>query len=114
MFCSDKTAQDPKDYLIKNLCACRPDTQWDPDLMECRLYIDTDCTSADAVDLDTAPKDIKDIVSLLRQNGPLNLPLVEGQPPKYTQQQTDQAFCNLIERYLSNSFLSCLENISLY
>ena len=96
MYCSDKTAQDPKDYLVKNLCACRPDTRWDADLMECRLYIDADCTYVDAVDLDTAPQDIKDIVSLLKQTGPLNTPVVQGQ--QYSQQQTDQAFCNLIER----------------
>ena len=97
MICSNATGQDPKDGETKNLCACRPDMAWDADLMECRLYIDVDCTFVDAVNLD----DQQEIVQELNKKGPLSSPASGTvDSVQFTKDQIDQAFCNLIERYM--------------
>ena len=44
MYCSGQTMIDPTDNVEKFLCQCRPDMKFDTRNMECRIFIDVDCT----------------------------------------------------------------------
>jgi len=44
MYCSENTIQDPTDGYMKHLCECRPGMVFDTESMECRIFIDVDCT----------------------------------------------------------------------
>jgi len=86
MFCGDKTMWDPTDGQEKNLCQCRKDMKFDTKLMECRLFIDVDCTYVTA----SPDKDNSNLNKLLK--GQLDEPDKE-----YKQEEITSAFCSLID-----------------
>lgn len=85
MFCGEKTIWDPTDGIEKNVCQCRKDMKFDTKLMECRLFIDVDCT----YETESAEAEESKLTKLLKG---------QGEPDKeYTQKEIKSAFCNLID-----------------
>jgi len=97
MFCSNLTSNATKDGEEKNLCRCRQDMQFDTKNMECRLYLDVDCSNTEKVDVDNLEvgddinqQALKDVVEALNDTIPAE--------SNYDPELTNQAFCNLIDR----------------
>jgi len=93
MFCSSDTMQDPKDGLEKHLCQCRKDMTFDTKNMECRIFIDVDCTYETAY-TERAPE--SNLIKLLKG--------VHGVEPDkdYTKEEVRAGFCNLLDSHLDN------------
>ena len=92
MICGDRTGVEPKTGIMKNLCECRPDMVFDTDNMECRLYIDADCTYVkDIEDFNNRTKEdrITKMIKYLKKEGPI----VEDA----SADEALNVFCNLIE-----------------
>lgn len=85
MFCGARTLQDPTDGINKHLCECRKDMKFDTRNMECRLFIDVDCTYETEADYD--------------KESNLAKVLIQGVDPEkeYTFEEVRKAFCNIIE-----------------
>ena len=67
--------------------------------MECRLYLDVDCSNTEKVDVDNLEvgddinqQALKDVVEALNDTIPAE--------SNYDPELTNQAFCNLIDRYI--------------
>ena len=67
--------------------------------MECRLYLDVDCSNTEKVDVDNLEvgddinqQALKDVVEALNDTVPAE--------SNYDPELTNQAFCNLIDRYI--------------
>jgi len=92
MVCSGNTALDPEDGQEKNLCECRKDMMFDIGNLECRVYIDVDCTHAKKED-DSDPQQVRlkeDILSTL-QNG-------TESKETFAEDDVTRVFCNLLDR----------------
>jgi len=84
MFCGDRTSYDPSENINKHLCECRKDMTFDTRKMECRLFIDVDCTyeTADGYTEGNLAKVMKD----------------QAEPDRdYSPKEIKTAFCNLID-----------------
>ena len=98
MYCSGNTMLDPTDNVEKYLCQCRPDMKFDTRNMECRIFIDVDCTYTEKRDLgsESEPTEtssastLKEIVAALKGQGPIK--------PTFDTHSANLAFCNLIDR----------------
>jgi len=88
MFCSNSLLQDPTDGLQKNLCECAKDMTFDTKNMECRIFIDVDCTYETAY---PAGVPESNLIKLLKG--------VRGVEPErdYSREEARTAFCNLLD-----------------
>jgi hypothetical protein len=84
MFCGKKTLFDPNDGIQKNICECRKDMKFDTKNMECRLFLDVDCT------YETATGKEGNLTKLLKGE-------LEEPDREYTPKEIKTAFCNLID-----------------
>jgi len=88
MYCGEKTVYDPRDGQNKPVCQCRKDMRFDTKNMECRLYLNVDCTYERE-----DPAVLKGhIVKVLTGQSE---PTQEG----FTKPEVQTAFCNLLESY---------------
>ena len=104
MFCSGQTMIDPTDNVEKFLCQCRPDMKFDTRNMECRVFIDVDCTYTEKRDLSSDTSDeptetssantFKDIIAALKGQAPITQSLIDATDTH----SANMAFCNLIYR----------------
>jgi len=88
MFCSNNLMNDPQDGQQKHLCQCRKDMTFDTKNMECRIFIDVDCTYETAYP-EGAPE--SNLIKLLKG--------VRGVEPdkEYTREEARAGFCNLLD-----------------
>ena len=119
MFCSDDSMLDPRDNLEYNLCRCRKDMQFDTKYslirniyftsssfrnMECRIFLDVDCTYAEKEDIEKMRPEgdkLTEILNILQQDRVVTGAPVGGESGSqagYDKKMVDKAFCNLIER----------------
>jgi len=86
-FCSSETVHDPRDNIRKNVCRCRKDMKFDTRNMECRLFIDVDCTSETSEGYDADGE----IAKVLRGE---KQPSLEN---NFSQKDVKKYFCNLLD-----------------
>jgi hypothetical protein len=92
MFCSDQVLFDPTDQIEKNVCQCRKDMKFDTKNMECRIFLDVDCTYETAYE-GGVPEGLKKV-------------LKGGEPTEeYTEADVQKAFCNILESLSTESAL---------
>ena len=104
MYCSGQTMTDPTDNVEKFLCQCRPDMKFDTRNMECRIFIDVDCTYTEKRDLSSDLSDeptetssantFREIIAALKGQAPITQSLIDSADTH----SANMAFCTLIDR----------------
>jgi len=95
MYCSEKTITVPGEVAPKRICQCRQDMRFDERLMECRIFLDVDCTYVKRQGNTTDPE----INKILRGEKPV--------PPKsnigetasvpFPKEAVQREFCRMID-----------------
>jgi len=97
MFCSTETKQDPKEQKIRNLCQCRKDMKFDTKNMECRIFLNVDCTY-----IKSSGYKEGDIAKMLKGEKTLEpagagVSIGETNQGQFTKDDVKQAFCILLD-----------------
>jgi len=96
MYCSDEKGIDPEDGVQKNFCRCTQGTKFDTKNMECRIFLDVDCTYTEKIDItkiedgdDINKKALREVIYALNSTDPIDT--------RFDAHLANQAFCNLID-----------------
>jgi len=96
MFCGKETKMDTKEKKTRNLCECRKDMRFDTKNMECRVYLDVDCTYVKSSGYKEG-----DIAKMLKGEKTLELAgavsVGESNKGQFTKEDVTQAFCVLLD-----------------
>lgn len=97
MYCSDETKWDKKENKTRNLCQCRKDMRFDTKNMECRIYLNVDCTY-----VKSTPAPDADITKMLKGEKPLEpagagVGVGETNRGQFTKDDVKRAFCILLD-----------------